>query len=96
VQAPRQIAPLPEIEKAPVPAAPKVSEEYTRYVREMRRWGHPESSIGTWRDFQMLNDAQKAKIMAPVIKAERQREAEAFAESLEAQERERLRRTYGV
>jgi uncharacterized short protein YbdD (DUF466 family) len=79
-----------------VVAAPKVSDEYQRYVREMRRWGHPDSSIGTWRDFQMLNDTQKARIMAPVIRAEKDREIEALAASLEASERQRLKEQYGI
>ena len=101
VQAPRkQIAPEPEIGKpAPVPVpfpTSNVSDEYKRYVREMREWGHPEMKIGTWSEFQMLNDSQKARIMAPVIKAEKQREADALVAGLEASERERMRRTYGV
>jgi hypothetical protein len=82
---------------APVPiAAPKVSDEYTRYVRQMRLWGYQETGIGSWADFQMLSQKQLERIMAPVIEAEKRQEAKTISLSLEEQERERMRRTYGV
>ena len=99
VQAPRakQTEHEPEIETpVPIPApVPKVSDEYRRYREQMKVWGM-EKDLGSSTDFEMLSFEQKGRIMAPVIEAERQREIEAFAASIEAHERERMRRQYGI
>jgi hypothetical protein len=97
VQAPRAKHIEPEIEtpaSIPVPA-PRVSDEYRRYQEQMRLW-NMEKDIGSYTDFQMLSDEQKGRIMAPVIEAERERELDALAASMEAQERERWRKQYGI
>ena len=96
VQAPRAKQIEPEIEKpVPIPVPAPVSDEYRRYREQMRLWGM-DKDTGSSTDFEMLSFEQKGRIMAPVIEAERQREIEAFAASIEAQERERMRRQYGI
>jgi len=88
--------PAPELVPAPV-AAPKVSPEYTRYVRAMREiWGHPESSIASWNDFKMLEGNNLKRIMAPVEAAERQREGEQQARALELQWQNEFNQKHGI
>jgi hypothetical protein len=74
--------------------ATETSQAYERYVEQMRAWGNP--NIAPWKDFRMLDGANLARIMKAVEDAERKRDGEAHVARLEAEERERLRRVYGI
>jgi hypothetical protein len=99
-----RVVPRPRIEPeqrptpVPIPASgPRVSPEYTRYVRAMRElWGHPESSIVGWNEFKMLDGDHLKRIMAPVERAERQRELEEQGKAFERQLNEEFKRKYGI
>ena len=90
-------------EPVSVPApAQKVSQElaeYTLYIQQMKEWGLGKD-LATFEEFRSLSPEYRARITAPVIAAQKaaiqKRELEALADGIEASERERMRRSYGV
>jgi hypothetical protein len=81
----------PAFEPPPV-AAPKVSNEYTRYVNAMRSDGHPESSIAGWETFKQLDGEHLKRVMAPVEAIERRQQGKELGQKWDQE----FRRKYGI